>query len=146
MNFLYSIIDFPKNLICSKDILGEKFNVCIGNQKGFLEFPSLPDWEKNNNDPLPTMVPAKSIVLTHKILISGTHAFTITTQKPKINDGSMTYIFDGKFVTSAGIETAYKEIKVNLLTIDPLEKDFTFEIGTGNLGILSIKKYMVCDQ
>lgn len=52
MGYIFGIIDFEISLYCSREVLGQSYEIVIGGQKGLLELPFLPHWGEKEKDPL----------------------------------------------------------------------------------------------
>lgn len=52
MNKIFGIIEFTESLYCASDSLGKTASVLLGGVEGTLTLPSLPEWGKNEEDPL----------------------------------------------------------------------------------------------
>jgi hypothetical protein len=49
---IYGIVDFPMSITCSKELLGKSSSITVGGVKGVLNFPLLPNWTLNEDNPL----------------------------------------------------------------------------------------------
>ena len=49
---ILGIVEFSPALFCSKDALGQSGSITIAGAEGFLSMPSIPEWSKNEKDPL----------------------------------------------------------------------------------------------
>jgi hypothetical protein len=53
MGYIYGIINFEISLYCSREVLGQSYEIVIGGQKGLLELPFLPQWGGERKRPTP---------------------------------------------------------------------------------------------
>jgi len=52
MRKVFGIVEFAETLFCAADSLGQTVNISLAEHAGTLTLPSLPEWDKNEQDPL----------------------------------------------------------------------------------------------
>jgi hypothetical protein len=90
----------------------------------------------------PTAMPP--ITLLSRVSFNGTHEIIITSKKG-INN-SITYFITGHYIDYKNIErTFYREVILDLETVDPFIKEYSLNFATGRYGKIKIKKISLCD-
>jgi hypothetical protein len=94
---------------------------------------------------VPTPIRRQPITLPTPMSLDGEHTIELTTY---IRGDEVIYVLSGlyKDINNRTQSIPLTEIPIRLSTIDPTQKDFNIEIGTGKKGMLSVKEYSFCNK